>query len=164
VPLALLTGALKSDQRVSTDFKAVQWKPRGWRSVDPLKDVQADVLSIQHGMASRTQSCDDEGEEIEEIFQNLADEQTLADEYGIDITPTAPPTPNRPMGTPSQTDNQEGNADPNNLNNDQNNAEDSRLSIWAAEQIAANDLALAVRRGTAKSNGHHKPNGNHATR
>lgn len=156
VDMASLTGALKGDARIGADYKDVQWKPRGWRSVDPLKDVQADVLSIQHGMGSRTQSMDDEGEEIEEVFQNLSDEQDLADEYGIDITPQATPVANRPMGTPSQTDNETGNTDPNNPNNNDQNAEDDRLQRWAAERIAANDLALSVKRGTPKSNGHHK--------
>jgi len=89
VPMAQLTGALVLDQRLAADATQVTWKARGWSWVDPLKDIQARILGVQHGMDDRTSTLDDEGEDLEETFQNLAREQELADKYGISIIPPA---------------------------------------------------------------------------
>jgi lambda family phage portal protein len=62
------------------DYSNVDWKPRGWAWVDPLKDIQAAVLGIQHGMDSSRSALDEQGVDLEETFQNIADEQELADE------------------------------------------------------------------------------------
>jgi len=148
VACALLTGSLQVDSRLAADFKDVLWKPRGWEWVDPLKDLQAAILAIQHGMSSRTQELDEEGGDLEETFGNLQREQELADEYGIDISPPAVPKANNPMGTPSEADQEEDSAGSGNGNNRNQNAlsEDEELVRWAALQIAANDIALARRR------------------
>jgi lambda family phage portal protein len=143
VSMALLTGALVLDSRLASDYSDVTWRPRGWAWVDPLKDIQARVLGIQHGMDSRTEAIDEEGGELEDTFSNLKKEQDLAKEYGIEINPVAPPRANSPMGVPSQTDNEEAN--PNQDDPNQNAlSEDDRASIWAAAQIAANDTAAAL--------------------
>lgn len=107
-PMAELAGVLTIDSRLTADKRQVQWKPRGWAWVDPLKDTQASILGIQHGLESRRQALDEEGRDLEETFQDLADEQELADEMGIDIVPAAPPVANKPMGQPSEADKEEG--------------------------------------------------------
>lgn len=150
ISMALLTQALVIDSRIASDYKTVCWKPRGWAWVDPLKDIQARVLGIQHGLDSRTQALDEEGVDLEETFEQLKTEQELADKYGIDITPVAPPRANSPMGTPSQTDTEEGQqqSDPNQNGSGDSNAfsEDDLLMIEAAARIAANDAAIAIKR------------------
>jgi lambda family phage portal protein len=149
ISMALLTGALAIDSRIASDYRSVSWKPRGWAWVDPLKDIQARVLGIQHGMDSRTQALDEEGVDLEDTFEQLSNEQDMADEYGIDITPVAPPRANSPMGVPSQTDQEEaqGDAPPAGSGSDSNAlSEDEQLQVWAAAQIAANDMAIAIRR------------------
>lgn len=103
---ALLMGALKLDSRLSSDYSDVRWKARGWQWIDPLKDTQARILGIQHGLDSRTDTLADEGEDLEETFQNLRREQELAKKYGIVIVPAAPLKP-RPWGTPSEADQEE---------------------------------------------------------
>jgi len=115
---ALLAGALELDSRLASDYTDVAWKARGWQWVDPLKDVQARILGIQHGMDSRTDALDDEGEDLEDTFQNLKREQELADKYDITIVPAAPLKP-RPWGTPSQADEEEA-ADESDDANDNN--------------------------------------------
>lgn len=140
-PMAQLTGALSVDARLATDLNRVTWKPRGWAWIDPLKDIQARVLGMQHGLDSRTEALDEEGGDLEETFQNLADEQALAEELGIEINPAAPPRANSPMGVPSEADKEDANP-----NADPAKAEEDRLSIWAAAQIAANDQARALKR------------------
>jgi lambda family phage portal protein len=142
VSMALLTGALVLDSRLAADYTCVQWRPRGWAWVDPLKDIQAQVLAMQHGMGSRTQSLDEEGIDLEETFEQLRNEEDLAKEYGIEINPAAPPRANSPMGVPSKADEEEAGSGGKQDGAD-SNAEEQELMRWAALQIAANDIAMA---------------------
>lgn len=84
--MALLNGALKLDSRDPRRFAAARWTPRGWPAVDPLKDMQRDVLGISSGLASRTQVLAEQGLDLEDVLEDLADEQDLAEQYGIDIS------------------------------------------------------------------------------
>lgn len=108
VPMARLTGKLRADGRVAADYRQVVWKGRGWTWVDPLKDVQADILAIQHGLESRTDILDEQGRDIRIVFEHLKEETDMADQMGVDINPVAPPQPNKPLGQPSKTDTEEG--------------------------------------------------------
>lgn len=108
VPMARISGALVVDARLSSDLSHVVWKGRGWAWVDPLKDTQATVLGIQHGIDSRTAALIEQGMDLEEVFDDLADEVKLAEEKGIDINPVAPPVAGKGMGVPSPTDKEEG--------------------------------------------------------
>ncbi|HXF24366.1 MAG TPA: hypothetical protein VN602_07590, partial [Gemmatimonadaceae bacterium] len=91
---------------------------RGWAWVDPLKDMQATILGIQHGIDSRTDALTEQGLDLETTFQHLSEEIKLAEEYGIDINPVAPPVAGKGMGQPSKTDQEEG-ADQNNTEDDE---------------------------------------------
>lgn len=105
LPMAVLSGQLAlqpAEQRAVT----VRWKPRGWPWVDPLKDVQATILAIQHGLESRTSALDDEGEDFDEIAEQLAREDQVAKALGITLV-AAPPAAPRPMGTASASDTEE---------------------------------------------------------
>lgn len=82
---ALLTSALRLGSRDFTQYKRVRWTARGWRWVDPLKDVQAGVIGLQSGLASRTQLLDEQGIDFEETLQDLAREKKLAVQYGVVI-------------------------------------------------------------------------------
>lgn len=84
--MALLNGALKLDARDARKFSAVRFTPRGWPWVDPLKDVQAGLLAISAGLASRTQLMGEQGVDLEDTLEDLADENDLAEQFGIDIS------------------------------------------------------------------------------
>ena len=80
------------NQRVSgiTDFDAtrwtrVLWQPKGFDWIDPLKDVQGELIEIQAGMNSITRACASRGVDHEEILQERAEEIRMAQEYGVDI-------------------------------------------------------------------------------
>lgn len=105
---ARLTGALTVDARLASDLTQITWKGRGWAWVDPLKDVQATILGIQHGVDSRTDALAEEGKDLEDTFRHLSEEVALAKQYGIDINPVAAPVAGKGMGQPSQTDTEEG--------------------------------------------------------
>lgn len=82
---AMLSGALKLDSRDPRRFRDVQFRPRGWPWVDPLKDNQATVLAIQNGLGSRTAALAEQGEDFEEIIEQLAEETRIAAELGVTI-------------------------------------------------------------------------------
>lgn len=67
--MAVLSGALElryySVKRA--DYQDVQWITPGWPWVDPLKDISASVMEIQHGLTSRGAVIASKGEDIEVI-------------------------------------------------------------------------------------------------
>jgi lambda family phage portal protein len=89
--LALLSGELVLDSRDPSKFLAGVWEPRGWQWVDPLKDVQASLLAIDGGLASRTSVLAEKGEDAEDTFEELSEEKKLAKQYGIELEASAKP-------------------------------------------------------------------------
>jgi len=89
--MALLSGALQLASVDHRKYLSVGWQPRGWSWVDPKNELEAAVLGIQHGLTSRTDIVGEAGDDIEEIFQNLKEEQDLAEELGVDLAKNLPP-------------------------------------------------------------------------
>lgn len=83
--MAMLSGALRLPSMVSRDFGAHSWEPRGWRSVDPLKDYQADEIALLIGVKSRTQIASDRGVDFRDVVDQLRDEQEYAETQGVYI-------------------------------------------------------------------------------
>lgn len=63
------------------------WMPRRWGWVDPLKDVQAAVMAMEHNLTSATDVAARAGVDIEDVFATKQREKELAAQYGIDMTP-----------------------------------------------------------------------------
>lgn len=82
---ATLSGALVLPSERLSDYETVQWRPRGWTWVDPLKDVQAAALAVAYGFTSRRRVIADEGEDLEEIADELAEDAALYAEYGVPL-------------------------------------------------------------------------------
>ena len=104
--MAVLTGQVKIGMRALDTVNAVRWIPRGWEWVDPLNEMRAGVLGIESGLTSRTEIIGQRGNDVEEVFEQLAKEQQLAEENGIQL-PSAlaakPPSETNPdpgKGTP----------------------------------------------------------------
>ena len=66
-------------------YTAVRHRPRGWQWIDPEKEAKAAVISIQNGLGTRTGFLAEKGEDIEDVFAELAREQALAREYCIAV-------------------------------------------------------------------------------
>ncbi|NGQ93510.1 phage portal protein, partial [Rhodobacter sp. HX-7-19] len=61
-------------------FRAAQWIPPRWDWVDPLKDIQAQVLAMEAGITSRRKVVEATGYDIEEVDrENAADARRSAD-------------------------------------------------------------------------------------
>jgi lambda family phage portal protein len=83
---AELSGQLVLDSRDDAAFLEVSFVPRGWAWVDPLKDVNASVAEIDNGLTSRQRVCAENGDDFEEIAEELAEEQEIIEELGLELT------------------------------------------------------------------------------
>lgn len=68
------------------------WQGRRWQWVDPLKDMAANVLAIENGLASPQQVAAQQGRDIDEIIDDLAAFQKLLAAKGVTLTGTTVPT------------------------------------------------------------------------
>ncbi len=89
LPVALISGHVKVDSRLASDFQKVTWNPRGWKSVDPKAEVAALEAEIALGVNSRTRACAERGGDFEEIIDELKEEAAYAKAAGIAIAGTA---------------------------------------------------------------------------
>lgn len=64
-------------------FNNPTWLPRGFAWVDPLKDMQSNILASKEGLKTHTQIASEMGQDIEELYQQLAKEKELRVKYGI---------------------------------------------------------------------------------
>ncbi|MDR0250925.1 MAG: phage portal protein [Burkholderiales bacterium] len=62
---------------------------RRWQWVDPLKDAKAATHLLDYKLTSRTRIANGSGEDIEDVFGELENEDDLGKEYGIDLTSPA---------------------------------------------------------------------------
>ena len=102
---AVLSGALDTDP---TALRAVQWIPPRWDWVDPLKDIQAQVLAMEAGITSRRKVVEATGYDVEEVDRDNAADAARVKELGLSYktspgetqgaraTPKTNPDPNEP--------------------------------------------------------------------
>lgn len=82
---ALTTQALALPQRKFDKFTSVEWQPRGWAWVDPLKDQQANALAVELGVMSRTEIAATQGRDFEDTLRQLERENELLRQYGLTV-------------------------------------------------------------------------------
>src|SRR5260221_7603729 len=56
------------------------WRGRRWSWVDPQKDIQANIMAVNAGLESKTSIIEGMGKDIEEVYEEQAQEQALAKE------------------------------------------------------------------------------------
>ncbi|WP_330448299.1 hypothetical protein FLP41_14195 [Paracoccus marcusii] len=61
----------------------MQWIPPRWDWVDPLKDIQAQVLAMEAGITSRRKVVEATGYDIEEVDRENAADAARAAELGL---------------------------------------------------------------------------------
>ena len=59
---------------------------RRWTWIDPLKDVVAELSMIEAGLKTATQSLAERGDDILEIYKELASEKKLAEKYNLKLS------------------------------------------------------------------------------
>lgn len=67
-------------------YGEVWWQCKTWDWVDPLKDTQAEIEALKTGLTSRTRIAAERGRDIEDIFDEIAAENALAAEKGLELS------------------------------------------------------------------------------
>lgn len=69
---------------------SLRFQPRTWDWIDPEKEIAAKVTALDSKLTSRTRIAAQNGEDIEDIFDEIAAEEALAKEKGIELNPPKP--------------------------------------------------------------------------
>lgn len=116
---ALTVGAVPLPLAKFAKFNRPIFRGRRWAWVDPLKEVQARALEVANKFTSRTRVIEDSDvdADFEQILFELAEEEMVMDELGMDSTPVIGKTnPQQQIGdgeNPDEATNDPNNADEN---------------------------------------------------
>jgi len=72
-----------------TDFDKltqIRWQPKAWTWVDPLKDIKASTEAINAGIKTASEVVAEQGGDIEDVYDQLAYEQQLAKDKGLNLS------------------------------------------------------------------------------
>jgi capsid protein len=78
-------------ERDPEPYLAANWLPPKTDWVDPLKDVQAEILAINAGLLSRRQAVAARGYDLEALNAEIAQDNADAEVLGLSFSNTAPP-------------------------------------------------------------------------
>lgn len=87
LPMAILTGAINLPFSKLEKFLECEWQPRGWRAVNPLQEATANVTNVESGFTSPQRVAAQNGEDIEQIYEEIAAAKEKAESLGIAFTP-----------------------------------------------------------------------------
>jgi lambda family phage portal protein len=104
--MALLSGALVLDSRDPARFREGLWLPRGWKWVDPLKDSQAAIIDMAAALDDPFSIVAERGDDLEEVYERIAEAEKLASTYGIHINLNPPARPSTEKN-PAEVDDEE---------------------------------------------------------
>lgn len=94
---ALLAGRLELNRSQYEQVRNPMWRPRGWRYVDPQKEIAANIDALANNLANYTDILADQGVDLEEFLATKAAEKLLFERYGIPYMPE----PSKPAQTAS---------------------------------------------------------------
>lgn len=86
---AVTDGVLTLPVNKFDKFNAPEFKPRRWDWVDPISDMQASVLAVEKGFKSRRQIIAEAGGDVEDVFADIAADDDLAEQHGLDFSADA---------------------------------------------------------------------------
>lgn len=81
--IALLKNVLGLPANKFDKFNAASWQPRRWAWVDPMKDVEANILAIGHGLKSPYSVASESGVDPEDILREIARFKAAADKQNV---------------------------------------------------------------------------------
>lgn len=83
---ALAAGALSLNKREYNEALDPMWRGRGWRYLDPAKEINANVTGLQNNLMTLTDVLAEQGVDIQEHFETIKREREMAAKYGIELT------------------------------------------------------------------------------
>ena len=99
---AMFTGGLKVKGREFAEIQNPAWRARGWKYIDPTKDVNADISKLENNLTTWTDVLNEQGIDLIELLEKRKAEIELARSYGIDLV-IAPKTA-APAAKPAEGD------------------------------------------------------------
>jgi lambda family phage portal protein len=90
---SMLTGVLNLSKKEFVEVQNPMWRPRGWRYVDPQKEITANIDALANKLASWTDVLGEQGIDINDHFETIKQEQELAASLGIDLSIAAKSAP-----------------------------------------------------------------------
>jgi len=86
------------------NYRELYFQPRRWAWVDPAKEVKAAMEAIDGKLKSRTRVIAEGGDDIEDVFDEIAEETQLAADKKISLEPKpAPSAPGAAGAAPADT-------------------------------------------------------------
>lgn len=83
---ALLSGQINLPFTKLAKFNAPTFRPRRWDWVDPMRDVQADILAINNRLKTRNQVIAENGQgDFEDTIDEIAREEKYAADKGVNF-------------------------------------------------------------------------------
>lgn len=93
LPFAMLTGKIKMPLAKADKILAgVNWQPRVWDSVEPMKETQADILKVEAGFTSRRRVIAEDGGNIDDIDEEREEDQVSEQAHNIQPQPVTNPS------------------------------------------------------------------------
>lgn len=91
---AVLSGALKIPDywNDKEKYQQVEWICPGWQSIDPEKEIKADVQSLQNGTLTLSQQCAEHGFDWRDQLEQMAKEKKYAEDLGLNLSIHTPIT------------------------------------------------------------------------
>ena len=106
VKFAALNGHVPA--REVSGWLDVDWKGRGWKWVDPVKDGDAAAAAVHNGFNTRSNILAEQGLDFEDVIDRLAEEAEYARQAGVQL----PTVPAKATGTqPQDNDDDSGTGD-----------------------------------------------------
>ena len=105
--MALLSGAITFDgsgkalpaDKLQKFLNASRFQGRRWSWVDPSKEASANETLLANGLTSRTRITAEQGEEFDDILDELAQEKSQMETAGLPTSPKAQPAAVAPAPT-----------------------------------------------------------------
>ncbi len=82
---AMYTGKLNIKAREFPEIQNPVWRSRGWKYIDPTKDINADVERLKNRLATPSEILSEQGIDYVDHLERWQADAKLAKSYGIDI-------------------------------------------------------------------------------
>lgn len=67
------------------DYRKAEWVAPGWQSIDPEKEMQADILALKSGTLTLAQQCAEHGCDWRDQLTQMAKEKETAESMGLTL-------------------------------------------------------------------------------
>jgi len=84
--MQLLNGSMGLSMTDFDKLSEIRWQPKAWTWVDPLKDIKASTEAINAGIKTASEVVAEQGGDIEDVYDQLAYEQQLAKDKGLNLS------------------------------------------------------------------------------